>query len=515
MASSGNNITAVHFSLIFFVMLSIILGVVAYLKINETAELRKSSTEQSNEARKNKTEWDKAAEEKRAIQNAAGYPEATTPAGAGGQDSPQARMQVDLKMYGDNATTLKAALWQKLQDIDKLKADLKAAQASFDDTKTKLEQEKKTLYDSIHSPARDANNRPIGYVEKLKEEAAKVMKIENDAKKAIAEWQTLYDKSQRDFAAMRKAKDDADAANKEQVAKFEKAIKDLQNTVAVQLQKIDDLQKVSFERPDGVIHQVDHSTKLVWINLGSEDRLPERMAFSVYNQAHHGIARGTQDIKGSIEISRIRGSNMAEARILKNDPYNPIRAGDPIYTPLWSPGVTESFAFSGILDVDGDGKSDRDLLHRLVKAAKAKISNEVDDNGVRHGTGLTNADKFLVLGTVLDPQETADAKERARRTKLSDAHLKIESEAKNNGVRVIRLPDFLAYIGFKSDRRLWRPGELSKRTLKAGAASATVNEAVGRRQSSGQTSGIYTKRGRVRQSSSTGRHSKIFGGRGR
>ena len=40
MASSNSNITAVHFSLIFFVMLSIILGVVSYLKINEAAEKR-------------------------------------------------------------------------------------------------------------------------------------------------------------------------------------------------------------------------------------------------------------------------------------------------------------------------------------------------------------------------------------------------------------------------------------------------------------------------------------------
>jgi hypothetical protein len=514
MASSGNSNTAVHVSMIILVMISIVLGVLAYLKGNEAAELRKSSTDKANEARKNKEEWDKAAEELRATKSKIGYPQQTPAAGQGGKDTTIAQIDADLKAYGDsNATTLKAALFQKLLEIDKLKRDLKAAQASFDDSKTKLEQEKKTLYDSIHSTQKDANNRAIGYVEKLKEEAAKVLKIETDAKKAIAEWKTLYDKSQTDFNAMRKAKDDADAAHKEQVARFEKEVKTLQQTVAQQLQKIDDLQKVSFERADGFVRQVDHSTKLVWINLGSEDRLPDRLTFSVYSQSHHGIARGHQDIKGSIEITRIIGPHMAEARILKNDIYNPIHAGDPIYTPLWSPGVTESFAFSGIMDVDGDGKGDRDLLHSILKAAGAKISNEVDDNGVRHGTGLTNADKFLVLGTIPDPQEAADVKERERRKKLSEQHEKIETEAKNNGVRVIRLADFLAYIGFKADRRLWRPGELSKRKLKAGAASASVNQTVGRRQSSGQTSGLYNKRGRVRQATSTGRTSKLFGGK--
>lgn len=511
-SSSGSSNTGLHISLIFFVMLSIILGVVAYLKINEASELRKGVTDKGNEARTVKAERDKFAEQLRNLQHETGYEQATDPAGAGGKDSAIERVRNDLKAYGDNAVTLKAALFQKLLTIEKQKGELKASQAKFDQDVTKLTREKQALYDSIHTTDKDAMGQPIGYIEKLKQEESKVARIEKNAKEQIDKWETLANTYKKGLADMRRAKDDLDTAYKEQIAKLDKSIKTLQSTVALQMQKIDDLQKVSFERPDGVVRSVDHSTKLVWINLGTEDRLPERMTFSVYSRAHHGIARGQQDIKGSIEITQITGPHMAIARILKNDIYNPIHAGDPIYTPLWSPGVTESFAFSGIMDLDGDGKGDRDLLHRLVKNAKAKISNEVDDNGVRHGTGLTNADKFLVLGTIPDPQEASEPKERKRRVDLATENEKIENEARNHGVRIVRLADFLAYIGFKPDRRLWRPGEQSKRKLKAGAASITVNETVGNRKSTGQTSGVYTKRGRVKQSTSTGQTSKLFRG---
>jgi hypothetical protein len=503
MATSGNNITAVHFSLIFFVMLSIILGVVSYLKINEASELRKRETDKGNEARDMKNKWDTSEEQMRQLQARAGYQQQTAAPGQGNKDTAIAQIEADLQAIGDNAQTLKAALFQKLMAVEEEKRKRKSAQANFDKSVTDLDREKKALETLVATTEA-----------KLKQESAKVAQIDKNAKEEINKWETLANQYQRGLADMRKAKDDLDAAYKEQVAKLEKDIKSLQNTVAVQLQKIDDLQKVSFERPDGVVRTVDHSTKLVWIDLGSEDKLPERLSFSVYSKTHHGIARGQQDIKGAIEIMQITGPHMAVARITKNDMFNPIHAGDPVYTPLWSPGVTESFAFSGIMDLDGDGKGDRDLLHRLVKNAKAKISNEVDDNGVRHGTGLTNADKFLVLGTFPDPQAAVEKKEQTRLLKLAEENVKIENEARNNGVRIIRLADFLSYIGFKPDRRLWRPGELSRRTLKAGAASTTIDETVGNRQSSGQTSGIYTKRGRVKQPKSTGRTSKLFRGKG-
>ena len=513
MASPGSNVTAVHFSLIFFVMLSIILGVVSYLKIDETGKLRSDNFVKDNEARKNKKERDNALELSRNFRTLSGHPQ--TLETVGNKDSAIEKLREDLKQYGDDSITLRGALMQTILDLDKAKAALTKAKRDFDQNKKDLRDENDRLNKKITSKETDAQGIAIGLENRLKQVADKVLVMEKKFEKDIAERQLVIDNLQADKRKLTADMDTLRATHQEQIAKLDKAIKDLQNTVALKQQQIDALKKFSFERADGVIFQVDHSTKLVWINLGKEDRLPDRTTFSVYSRTHHGIARGKDDIKGSIEITRIVGPHMAEARILKSDIFNPIRAGDPIYTPLWSPGVTESFAFAGVIDLDGDGRGDRDLLHRLVKAAGAKISNEIDDQGVRHGTGITHNDKFLVVGTIPDPQETADPKEREIRIKMSKALYAIEQEAKNKGVRKVRLADFLLYIGFKADRRLWRPGDLSKRTLKAGARSTAVNQIIGRRQSSGQISGIYTKRGRIRQPVSSGQVSKRFGGRGR
>ena len=122
-------------------------------------------------------------------------------------------------------------------------------------------------------------------------------------------------------------------------------------------------------------------TKLVWINRGEADALRKGTTFSVYKQINKGVARGSQDIKGAIEVTRIVGPHQAEARITRSKIDDPIVTGDPIYTPLWRAGVKEKFAFVGLIDLDNDGVSDRDVLHDLVNAANGEIVDEVDDQG--------------------------------------------------------------------------------------------------------------------------------------
>jgi len=573
MASSSNNITAVHYSLIFFVVLWLLTGVVAYLQYTDVKRLEATSRENDQAARDRKAELDSIAEGTRVFKDKAGYPEKLG-YGEGDQDTALGKLRADLEKFGDDAQTLREALFRKMVELNREKTlrttnekNLQAEIAQLKQSKNAAEkainnqpdpqmgnltQQQRTqkvdelktelgaVLNKLNDPAfvgdewrmvnaldlvvnvllgKDLPNDPTrqkGLIALLDEERKRVEQIEKEKEEAIAAKQKTIDDLQ---TANRKLIADIDQlkiSHQEAIAKLDKQIQDLQSTVALKQQQIDELQKVSFERPDGKIRWVDHGTGLVWIDIGKEDRLPDNMTFSVYTQAHHGIARGRKDIKGSIEITRVVGPRLAEARILKNDLYKPIRAGDPIYTPLWSAGVKESFAFAGVFDLDEDGDSDRGLLHRIVRAAGATISNEVDDQGVRHGTGLTNEDKFLVLGHIPDPLATADPKEREIREKMAKELKQIEDEAKNKGVRIIRKSDFLAYIGFKADRRLWRPGESPKRLLKAGAQSTTTNQTVGRRQPSGQVSGIYTRRGRVRGArSSSGQASKIFGGKGR
>lgn len=535
MASSSNNVTFVHFSLIFFVMLSVILGVLSYLNITKVTELRQIAEKEKARATERDEQLDNYQQAFKKLQELAGYLE-TMKADASDQDgakSPLDRIRQDLATLGEGSKDLRTALLKLVREIDKRQ---KALDKAAEDYKTQLAtlqsqlQQAQNNFNTADSRVQAALSKNTQIIKDLQE------KLDNLTVQ-IRQLQAAKQKLEGDIQAM-------EDKHKQVVQDYEHKIAQMQNTIALKQDIIDNLLNISFERPDGLIRWVDYNTNLVWINLGSEDKLPERMTFSVYRQDHHGIAhdsdhqhklkrlmerdtanarnvkfiqdedttRTQNDIKGSIEVTRIVGPHLAEARITANDLYNPIRAGDPIYTPLWSPGVEESFAFAIYLDGNTYNGLNRNLLFRMVKAAGAKISTYVDDEGKIVGSGVSGKDKFLVVTDIPDPRGTADPKERKRLENLAASRLTLEQQARRFGVRIVRLSDFLAYIGYRPDRRLWRPGEHSTRKLKAGAHSTTVNETVGRRQSSGQTSGIYSRRGRLKQPKSTGQTSKIFGG---
>ncbi len=268
-----------------------------------------------------------------------------------------------------------------------------------------------------------------------------------------------------------------------------------------------EVQKVSFEKPDGVIRTVDNSTGVVWINLGEADRLPKQMTFSVYRKAHQGIGRGEEDIIGAIEVTKILGPHLSEARIVGDDIYQPISPGDPIYTPLWGVGRPETFSISGIIDLDGDGNSDMDQLRQIIENANAKIDNEVTENGERLGNGLTVHTKFLVIGEVPDIENAKTDEQRDKMQETLAKMKEIREEARLKAVRTVGINDFLSYIGYKPQRRLFAPGSGIASKIKAGAKKTGVNDV-----SSGTVSGAFTRSKRLKQQTSSGQTSKLFGG---
>ncbi|GIS58687.1 MAG: hypothetical protein CM1200mP2_09120 [Planctomycetaceae bacterium] len=77
------------------------------------------------------------------------------------------------------------------------------------------------------------------------------------------------------------------------------------------------------------------------------------------------------------------GAHLAEARILKQDIYDPIQPDDLVYTPLWAPGRPAAFAFVGLVDFDHDGASNRSELHEMIAGIGGRIVHEVLDDGRR------------------------------------------------------------------------------------------------------------------------------------
>jgi len=195
--------------------------------------------------------------------------------------------------------------------------------------------------------------------------------------------------------------------------------------------------------------------------------------------------------------------------------------GDQIYSPLWSSTHDEAFSIVGIVDLDGDGKDDRDLFREIVSTAGATIDNDVDEKGVLRVNGkiedkpkITERTKFLVIGKIPDIAESADPDEIATIQKILGYQKDLQDAATERGVRVVSLGDFLNYIGYKSQRRLFVPSSDMPYNLKSASHSTGVGDASGSsRTSSGATSGAYSgdKAVKTRSNSADGT-GKVFRG---
>jgi len=309
-------------------------------------------------------------------------------------------------------------------------------------------------------------------------------------------------------------------------------------------------ERITYDRPDGLVRWVDNDSGLVWINIGRDDKLTTRTQFSIYKQTHRGVGRpsapantadeeeasdfaderfspGFEDIKGSIEVTRVIGAHLAEARILKYDIYDPIQPDDLIYTPLWAPGRPAAFAFVGLIDFDNDGASNRREMHEMISGIGGQIIHEVLDDGRRvyytefpsKSHDFTEDDstinlqmKYLVIGSIPDLSQAATDLEKQHFREIIGHHKKMVAEARETAVRRINLSDFLAHIGYVPRRRLFVPGLMDRPfNLKAGAASGAVGGSVGDRTSTGKVSSLFTRSKRLKkQPVSTGKTSGRF-----
>ena len=195
--------------------------------------------------------------------------------------------------------------------------------------------------------------------------------------------QAQVDKLNKDLKAREAEFEDAKVAWINERKKFESEVEQYNGQIDKLRDRLKNLTRVSFETPDGFVRWVDNSARTVSINLGSADGLKVRTTFSVYKKDNNGVGRGAEDIKAQIEVTSIRGAHQAEAKIVSDDIYKPITKGDPIYTPLWSPGIQEKFAIVGLVDLDRDGILDRDRFHDIVTSSGAVLTHEVSDDGKR------------------------------------------------------------------------------------------------------------------------------------
>lgn len=281
-------------------------------------------------------------------------------------------------------------------------------------------------------------------------EIAKIDEARQKAQAALAAAQNTFkedrDKMAKDVAALG-AKVDSQKNNfDEQLAKWQKEKEALEKEIAgladsnniLKSQRKDE--PGSFEFADGRISWVNQDGT-VWINLGTADSLRRQVTFSVYDYDQHDAVKATK--KGSIEVTRLLGPHMAEAKVTEDDPKNPILTGDNIYSQVWHRGKQLHFALTGFVDIDGDGKSDMDLARELIQMNDGIVDAYLKDDGTIEGAINSNT-RYLILG---------DIPESAIQGKLLSGWNRMSEDASKYGVESVTLAEFLGQMGYKPEDR--------------------------------------------------------------
>ena len=121
--------------------------------------------------------------------------------------------------------------------------------------------------------------------------------------------------------------------------KLEDALVETEKQKKDRIEQVHKLTKTTFESPLGEIRWVNQRERTVWIDLGRANALPRQLTLAVYSGNTQNVTSAAK--KGGIEISRILGDHLSEARIVDDSPSDPLLPGDVVHTPLWTPGAGE------------------------------------------------------------------------------------------------------------------------------------------------------------------------------
>jgi len=306
--------------------------------------------------------------------------------------------------------------------------------------------------------------REVAAKEQIKDLNERLLALESEKGKQVAEYEAQMKKAEQDVAGLstqfkndRAALEKTEAELKENLASqratlqgridtLQASVKDLESRLTKSEQAkanlLDEraLSSESFEVADGRISWVNQNGT-VWINLGEADSLRRQITFSVFDTDQRDAAKAQK--KGSIEVTRILGDHLAEARVTGDDARNPILTGDQIYSQVWERGKKLHFAMTGLIDIDDDGQSDLQLARDLIELNGGVVDSYLTESGKVVGK-MSVVTRYLVLG---------EFPEEARKVALREGWQKMNEEASVYGVEVITLDEFLNQMGYRSEDR--------------------------------------------------------------
>ncbi len=326
-------------------------------------------------------------------------------------------------------------------------------------------------------------------VEAQKEEQVKQFQTQMEEVRADAAGE--HQKFEEDYArintekdAIQKQMDELRAEHDDAMAKLDAEAAQFKNQIAKLETSIDRLRlgvpnPDQFAQPaDGRITGVNQRYETVYIDLGSADGLRPQVTFAVAEAGLEDAAAAEQ--KGSIEVTKILGPHLAEAKITKFEDVKPLMRGDRVFSQVWDRGRQVGIGIAGFVDIDGDNVSDLERLKSIIAAGGGSVDASPDEAGLKSGN-LNVSTRYLVLGEL--PQDNKLSGE------LRTSWNELSAEADDLGVETIALDEFLSLMGWQRQSRTVSMGPNAR---PEDFPAQPVGQELPRRP--GEASGVFKKR---------------------
>jgi len=330
---------------------------------------------------------------------------------------------------------LKAALDRTIDERDGFNKELIELRQRFDDAMAATQEKEKQLEEE-----KEQYHQQVIDITQKYEELKLLMEKTSDERA-----NTLIAQLEQEKATRKATSDEllrAQAELKMTQGRMERALDELG-----QIMPSPDHEAAAFE-PDGKVILIDDQAGVVYLNIGTDDRVYQGLTFSIYDR-NAPIPKGGKG-KAEVEVFGV-GQKVSSARIIRSQKKMPIAVNDIVANLVWDSKKTNLFVVAGKFDLNGDAVFDRNAIDKI----KALIE----------GWGGTVADTvsfdtdFLILGSPpsvppkpspedLEVDPMANERYEAALQKF-DLYKEAQNRAQGLRIPLFTYDRFLHFIGYK------------------------------------------------------------------
>jgi hypothetical protein len=461
-APKGESKTGLIIALVFFILTTIALGVVAYMGYDGQKQLEEAATQ----AKKDTEAAQEASRQANSMLMAHRIMEGTfLPNEDLGQFTGNAKFKEELEQILVRFQPFGIS-WGGAPGTDK---PLKTIRDVLQENRQKTEVAEKNSTASI----KNADDARTDYTAKEATAVAKSEQSRKDsqryadevvaANKAVEEAKKFQVNQIGELSAkLKKLQEDKDTLESEKnihIKKLEEDIANARQTIE-KLTRDQDARRAGIlvtDQPKGRVTKVDSVAGIAYINLGSADFVRPGMTFSIlmkYDASRYG-AEDPLPKKATLVVNQVMGEHLSRTSIEFDPSINaiqdPIEVGDTLYKPGWKPGTAVHWALVGHFDLNGLGRDETLLLKNRLEKQGIIVDAYLDLNTLKVVGDLNANIDYLIVGS-RPTGETARVIGEDRKKAIEDAMNNMIEAARAKSITVMQGRVFLPVSGIDLPR---------------------------------------------------------------